>query len=300
MGTVLAARVSGDRTAVATEAAFEAVREVDALLSTWTGRSEIARLNQAPVGARAAPSPELDTILAQAFQLADSTQRAFDPTVGALDDAWDLRGAGRVPDSAALARAIAAVGSSALTYADGAVIRHVPAAWIDTDGFGKGAALVAAARALAAHGITSALLNFGGQVLAIGSPPGSDGWDVPLAHPADRGHAAASLRLRDLSAATSAQSERGVRVAGTWVGHVLDPRTGRPVPAWGSVTVVHADPLTADALSTALFVMGPDDGLHWAETHGVAALFLIHTPAGLVVRATTGLADRVAGAAIGG
>jgi thiamine biosynthesis lipoprotein len=142
--------------------------------------------------------------------------------------------------------------------------------------------------------VEQALLDFGGQVLAIGD------WAIPVADPRDRGRPAVTLQLRDASASTSAQSERGIEVDGQWFGHVLDPRSGRPVPPWGSVTVVHDDPLTADVLSTALFVMGPDDGLHWAETHGVAALFLIHTPAGLVVRATTGLADRVAGAAIGG
>jgi thiamine biosynthesis lipoprotein len=63
--------------------------------------------------------------------------------------------------------------------------------------------------------------------------------------------------------------------------------------------VVHDDPLAADVLSTALFVMGPDLGRQWAEAHGVAALFLIQTPAGLVVRTSTGL-DRTAGVVIGG
>jgi thiamine biosynthesis lipoprotein len=297
MGTVLTAQVAGNRAvaAAATEAAFAAVQDIDGLLSTWIAESEISGFNHSPIGTPVALSPALDALLSPAFLLADSTGRAFDPTVGPLDDAWDLRGAGRIPDLSALRDALAATGAEGVTDGGGVLIRRHPAAWIDTDGFGKGAALRAAATALAAHGVTSALLNFGGQVLAIGSAADGDAWEIPVADPRDRGRPAATLRLRDRSASTSSQSERGVLVAGTWYGHVLDPRSGRPVPPWGSVTVVHADPLSADALSTALFVMGPDHGLPWAEAHGVAALFLIDTPAGLIARTTTGLAGLVAG-----
>jgi thiamine biosynthesis lipoprotein len=180
-----------------------------------------------------------------------------------------------------------------VAYGGGAITRRVPAAWIDPDGFGKGAALRAAAARLARHGVDHALLSFGGQVLAVGA------WDIPVADPRHRARPAATIRIHDASAATSAQSERGIEVEGRWFGHVLDPRSGRPVPPWGSVTVVHSDPLTADVLSTALFVMGPDSGLQWAEIHGVAALFLIDTPARLVVRTSTHL-DRLTGVAIGG
>jgi thiamine biosynthesis lipoprotein len=75
--------------------------------------------------------------------------------------------------------------------------------------------------------------------------------------------------------ATSGTSERWAQVDGRRLGHILDPRTGRPAPAWGSVTVVHPDPLVADILSTALYVMGPDEGLRWLDDHpGIAALFL--------------------------
>ena len=68
---------------------------------------------------------------------------------------------------------------------------------------------------------------------------------------------------------------RQIEFDGRRFGHVIDPRTGIPAPAWGSVTVVHPDPMVADILSTALFVMGPREGAHWADEHGFAALFLI-------------------------
>jgi thiamine biosynthesis lipoprotein len=115
------------------------------------------------------------------------------------------------------------------------------------------------------------VLNFGGQVLVLGENDDGQPWPVPVAHPSRREEAVALLRLRgDRSVSTSSQSERP--------NHILDPRTGRPVPAWGSVTVVAADPAVADILSTALFVLGPEAGMAWlADRKDVGALFVVET-----------------------
>ena len=84
-----------------------------------------------------------------------------------------------------------------------------------------------------------------------------------------------SLRLTDVSASTTSQSERYVEAAGERIGHVLDPRTGQPVPAWGSVTVIARDPLVADILSTTLFVLGPVRAKEWAERLGEVGVLLL-------------------------
>lgn len=283
MGTRLHARVAAGeagRGIAAIEAAFDAVRRADRLLSTWRDDSEIHRLNAAPPGRPVALPPALLGLLAETDRWRRVTRGAFDPGVGPLVDAWDLRGAGRVPEPGELDRAMAAAGLAgfALDSAAGTALRRRAGSWIDTGGFGKGAALREAGAALLAHGVRTALLNFGGQVLALGAGEGEggDGWRVPVAHPARRGDPAALLVLRDRSAATTSQSERLVVVGGATYGHVLDPRNGRPVAPWGSVTVVAADPLVADVLATALFVMGPEVGLDWLGRHDdVAALFLI-------------------------
>ena len=251
----------------AIEAAFDAVRATDDLLSTWRDNSELARLNHAPLGEPAAVSPALSRILVEVVHWSRETGDAFNPAVGALEDAWDLRGQGRVPDSAELSRARARSGRQAFRLsADGRTLcRMREGAWLDSGGFGKGAALAAARDSLVAHGLTSALLDFGGQVLALGADAGERPWTVPVAHPRHRLEPVARLALRDRSASTSAQSERFVEVRGRRYGHVIDPRTGQPVPPWGSVTVVAADPLLADILSTALLVLGPDAALAWAR-----------------------------------
>ena len=248
----------------ATEATLLEVERYDRLLSTWDPDSEIARVNTAPPGIPLSLTPELAGLLEEAEAWAVRSGRRFDPTVGALVDVWDLRGEGRIPTEVDLAEALARTGPEAfaLDRRTPAVRRLVPGAWLDTGGFGKGAALRAAARVLKDHGVARALVDLGGQLWA-GSEVGEP-WPVGIAHPARRHETVAVLEVGGVSVATSGTSERWGEVEGERLGHILDPRTGRPVPAWGSVTVVSPDPLEADVLATALYVMGPDEGMAWA------------------------------------
>lgn len=280
MGTALTARVAGataDAGIRAIEAAFDSVRTLDAVLSTWRDDSELARVNAAPVGAVVPVTPRLARLLSLVSGWVHATGGAFDPAVGPLVAAWDLRGQGRRPGPEELAAARAATGMRwfVLDTAAPSVRRLATRAALDAGGFGKGAALDAARRALRPSERSGALFDFGGQVFALGSGPDGRPWAVSVADPRDRTRAALTLRLSERSAATSAQSERFVTVAGEPLGHVLDPRAGRSVPAWGGVTVVHREAMSADILSTALFVMGLETGLAWAEQHGIAAVFLV-------------------------
>lgn len=271
MGTLLRLRIAApDRGAAlsGSEAALAAVEGMEARLSTWRSGTEMDRANRAPVGEPVPLSAELTSLLAEAFRWAEATGGAFDPAVGALVDAWDLRGAGRRPTPHRLERAMAASGAAGIRLDPGAgtLTRLDEAAWVDPGGFGKGAALRRARDALSERGLERGLLDFGGQVLALGSETGDGtGWEVEVAHPSARDRPVVSLRLSDASAATTGTSERFVEVDGERVGHLLDPRTGRPVAPWGSVTVVARDPLTADALSTALYVLGADGALEWGQ-----------------------------------
>lgn len=300
MGTGLVLRLEAADRPMAGRAAEAAIRQVertDDLLSTWRPEAELARVNQAPAGLETVLSPRLLTLLREAAALRDATGGAFDPAIGALVDAWDLRGAGAVPDADGLRAARAATGWERFRLTASGIVRLHPAAWLDAGAFGKGAALRAARGALESEGARRALLNFGGQILAMSTgdtPP----WRIGVTDPGARAHAIAVLVLRNGSVATSGQSEQMLEVGGRTVGHILDPRSGEPVPAWGSVTVVDQDPLRADALATALFVLGPAHGWAWAETHHVAALFLSRDATGLLLRPTAALASGRMGAVL--
>ncbi len=280
MGTLMTVSVRAhDRTASesAAEAAIASVERYDRLLTTWSASGPMAAVNSSRPGRAVRPESELMVLLGEAESWAERTGRAFDPGVGALVDAWNLRGTGRIPAPRELTAALHRVGPAAIDIDPqaGTVTRHVDGAWLDTGGFGKGAALRTAAGTLRARCVRRALLDLGGQVLAI-TAPGEAPWTVAVAHPARRDTQVATLHLANASAATSGNGERGVVVHGVRVGHILDPRTGRPAPWWGSVTVVSADPLEADVLSTALYVMGPDEGLARArDLPDVGVLFLV-------------------------
>jgi thiamine biosynthesis lipoprotein len=139
---------------------------------------------------------------------------------------------------------------------------------LDLGGIGKGFALDRAAVILRSRGVSSFLLDAGGQVLAAGRPPGEEGWLIGVVEPSRRERPSLSLLLRDASAATSGNSQRA--------GEILDPSTGLPVAGAGSATAVAPDATSADALSTALFVLGPERGTAWARNRKDAiALFLL-------------------------
>lgn len=276
MGTelVIATRATDrERGFQAIDAALQSVRRLEAILSDWQAGSEISRLNHSDVVTVAPMSRELTPLLARAVEWSRMTDGAFDPGLGALVDAWGFRGSGRVPGPAALAAARLHSGILKFTIDTmaGTFQRPDSGSWIDTGAFGKGAGLSEAREALKSRGVTTGILNFGGQVLVFGDTTVTIG----VARPDQRTVETMHLRLRNGSAATSAQSEHYIEVAGRRFGHILDPRSGMPVSPWGSVTVVHPDPMVADILSTALFVMGPEAGMRWLKGRDIAALFLV-------------------------
>jgi len=277
-----------------------AIEAAEARLSTWRGDTELARLNRAPAGAPFALSPALAADLEDAVACARETGGAFDPTVGPLVAAWGLRRGGRVPGNAELERAVAATGVSGLALDGRTAIRRRADLAIEEGGWGKGAALRDALAALdrpgGACGVRRVLLDLGGQV-AVWNAAGSAAWTVDVADPRKRDRAVVALRVDRGSVSTSGNSERGIQVDGKRYGHILDPRTGRPAPDFGSLTVWAADPLLADCLSK-LYVLGPERALAWAAAHprfgsGVEILALVPKGGRIEARASPGLAGRL-------
>ncbi len=290
MGASLAVRLQAESRSAAlavAEAVFEEVARLESVLSSWSSDSELGRINHAPPLRETVTSHELTYLLKDAARWTVATGRAFDPGIGPLVDAWGLRTGGRLPSEEELEAALAASGIEHFEIQDGLARRTHQNAWIDAGGFGKGAALNAARTVAERAGISAGVLNFGGQLLLLGPRPSYE--PVTVADPRNRSQAAATLKVGGGSVATTSLSEKHFALGGKEFGHILDPRTGRPAPAWGSVTVVADDAMAADLLATALFVMGPEAGLKWAERNGVAALFLKTSKSGIEATWTSGL-----------
>ena len=294
MGTRLSVTVeAGDRrTAVgASEAALLAVAQVEARLSTWVEDSELSRLNRVQPKTDFAASPELESDLREASRWWKETRGAFDPGIKSLVEAWDLRGGGREPSAGELASALEAAGFDHLTVDSGVARIDVPGFGIEEGAFGKGIALRQASGAALAAGAECVVLNFGGQIEVAG---GCDEEWIDVADPDHRDRGLARLPLNNGSIATSGNSERGLQIDGVRQGHLLDPRTGSPVPDWGTVTVVASDPVAADCISTALYVLGPVLGAEWLQQHPeIEAVFVVRTAEETELIATPGLMGRL-------
>lgn len=294
MGTSLRLQIRGSERSAALAASEIALRAVEASeqrLSTWRSDSELSQLLKQPAGQLHLCSPLLASELEQASAWAARTNGAFDPTIAPLIAAWDLRGSGRWPSPAQRLKALERVNFRRVQVR-GNRVRLQPGTRIEEGGFGKGAALDAAREALAALPDIEAMLDLGGQVSLTS---GARTRQVPLAHPDDRARVYLYLQLRaGESMATSANTVQAKITPQGFIGHLLDPRTGEPARDFGSVTVISSCALAADALSTALFVMGPEAALAFAEAQqGVEALILKRGPQGLQAKYTRGLHGRI-------
>ncbi|MBI5365239.1 MAG: FAD:protein FMN transferase [Planctomycetes bacterium] len=256
--------------AAAYVAAFERVAELERCLSDWDDTSEASALSRAPVGTWSALSEPLGRVLERALHWQRASAGAFDPCLGALTR-LARSDAARLPDDAELARARASTGPGALEFEPGRARLVRSGARLDLGGIGKGFALECAAEELERRGVHSALLDFGGQVLALDPPPCASGWEVRLRDPRHPEATLGSRLLVRCSVATTADYERGRVVDGTRVSHVLDPRTGRPVEGMLGAIVLHASATDADALSTTLFVLGAEAGERFARANGLEA-----------------------------
>jgi FAD:protein FMN transferase len=275
MGTI--ARVAifdGDRGPATFDAAFARLRRVDASMSLYRPDSDVVRLN-AHAAVHAEPVPrDLFDLLARARAISAATDGAFDVTVLPLLRAW-----GAYPELRYLPSSNpAAVGFEGMQLdATARTVRfRLPGMAVDLGGVAKGFALDRAREALAARGVRSARLDLGGNLALLGVGPGGT-WRVAVRDPVEPTRACGVLVLAAGSAvATSANYARDFAREG-WraPSHVYDPRTRRPVLARVAVTVWAPDAATADALSTALLVLGPTEAVPvLARMPEVGALFV--------------------------
>lgn len=300
MGTKAWVTIAGLNDGAAERAAHEAFREmyrIESVMSTWRPSSEISRLNAESSGAPFAVSRELYSLIDSSLFYAKATSGAFDVTIRPLVRLWGFQGGeAAIPPDAGIVRALSDVGYQKISLDSAASTVTLPSGMqIDLAGVAKGYAVDRCVAALAALGVRNALVNIGGNIYAMGAPPGEKGWRIGVRDPKGGLETVGTLVLRDEAVATSGNYENFVEIEGQRFGHIIDPRTGRPASSVLSVTVVAPTGLASDALSTALFILGPDDGRAVTERlAGVAALFAMPDDHGIVYRAAGDIARRLA------
>ena len=261
------------------EEAFEEIERVEAALSNYRPSSELSRINGGAADAPVITDPEVFALLARALDYSRRTDGAFDITVGRLMKAWGFfRGAGHYPSDDELARARAQAGWQGVRLDDRARSVYFLKRGIELDlgGIGKGYALDRVSALLREAGVKAALISSGSSsIYAIGAPPGKAGWLVRVPDPLDRTLTLSTISLKDQSLSTSGSYEKFFRLNGRTYCHIMDPRTGRPVEGMLQTTVIAPDATDSDALSTAVFVMGPQQSARLLDKiPGAAAVFV--------------------------
>jgi thiamine biosynthesis lipoprotein len=273
------------------ESALDVLEDTEAQLSTWRDDSAISRLNRAAIDAPWHADASLCRLFADLYEWQERTMGAFDPAVGALAGAWRIHDDGQVPTLAQLDAARARTGLKLVDFdRQGCTLVRRAEATVDVGAFGKGEALDRVAAMLAGR---AWIVDLGGQVAVGGTPPGGTPWVIDVAHPQNRDRPVMQVEMRSGSLSTSAGSERDVYVGDVRIGHILDPRSGKPAAFTGSVVVWHERALIADIVSTARYVMGPAEGLTWAEARGIAAAYLIPSSYGVATAATAAFTSRL-------
>jgi len=245
----------------AAEAALDLIDELEEQMTVYRDTSEVSRLNAA--GRVAEVEPQLFALLERCSVLTHDTSGAFDVACGALVKCWGFyKREGSIPTGAELNEAMARTGfRHVILNADTRAVRFArPGVELNLGAVGKGYALDRAAELIRTQfGIRSALLHAGGSsVRAVGRPPTDfRGWRVSVRHPHDDRRTLGSVFLGDEALGTSADTYQHFEYNGRRYGHVLDPRSGRPVSGARSGSCIAPTAADADALSTAFFVAGP-------------------------------------------
>ena len=243
----------------AADDAFGRVSALNSILSDYDPNSEASRLAAGAPRVWHTVSPELADVLRLSHEVHDASDGAFDPAIGRLTLLWRAaKRTGALPADNDLDAALRASGSEHVEVHphDDRVRFDTTGLVLDFGGIGKGYAADEALRVLASHGLRSALIDFGGD-LVLGDPPPDhpDGWLVTVRTGLDEPR---SVRLSCRAVATSGDLEQFVEIDGTRYAHIIDPRTGLGLTRRTAATVIAPSGWLADALASAACVLAPD------------------------------------------
>lgn len=301
MGTTWSVNLVAPKSLSLLDALNGVQRELDrvvAQMSTWEAASDLSRFNRASAGTWHLLPEEFFAVLSYALSVAEISGGAYDPTIGPLVNLW-----GFGPEPARTTQPVAADLDAArarcgwrqlLLEPEGRRAFQPGGLYVDLSSVAKGFGVDQAARFLFEIGVRDFLVEIGGELRGEGTKPDGTPWWVALERPPTGGAALDETvaALHGLSIATSGDYRKFVEIDGCRLPHTIDPRTGAPVAGKpSSVTVLHRECMRADALATAITVLGADEGMRFAERQGVAALCLTRARHGFDERMTSAFAS---------
>jgi thiamine biosynthesis lipoprotein len=277
--------------------------DINARMSTYDPDSELSRFNFSDSTDWVDSSAELVAVVKEAVRVSTLTDGAFDVTVAPLVDLWGFGPEARpeqIPSPAQIAAATERTGYSHLGARDlpPSIRKDLPGLHVDLSAIAKGYAVDRVAELLESTGIDNYLVEIGGELRGRGHNATGSHWRIGIEQPSFTSRSVHTvITIDDVGIATSGDYRNYFEREGVRYSHTINPRTGRPIDhELASVTVVDSSAMTADALATALMVLGPEEGYRLAERENIAACFIIRASDGFVDRKTPSfephLADR--------
>lgn len=301
LGTIVRITLYGDDSEKLKDVLDLSMKEIERLenlLSVNISSSDISLVNRASGEYPVKVSEETGFLLEKALGWSEQTEGAFDPTVGKIVKLWGI-GTERaaIPSPEQLKQAMELTNFrkvSVIHKAEGTFVQTAKGQRIDLGGIAKGYVTDKVRDLLVNWGVSSALIDLGGNIAVFGSSPKPGKWKLGLQHPfKPRGEYFGIAEVSDVSVVTSGPYERYFESDGVRYHHIFDPGTGYPAQSdLASVTIISPDSTDADALSTALFVMGYERSKSFLkELKNIEAVLVAIKPEGTIVYVTQGISD---------
>jgi len=289
MGTVIEISLIGDDEGAANKAAlqaFQEIKRIETLMSPWLASSDVTRISRSAGKEWVKASRETVEVIRKAQEISELSEGGFDITVGPLTELWRKAREKKIPPSAEEVKERLDLVNFKNIEVDqeGKVFLKKKGMAIDLGGIAKGYGVDRAFDVLRSLGYKNLIVNAGGD-LRVGGSKFDQPWMIGIQDPRTSQKIMAKISVSDMAVATSGDYEKFFIYEGKRYHHIFNPRDGFPAKGYQSVTIVTKDCITADALATAVFVLGPEKGYSLCrKLDGVECLIvdgegkIIHSP----------------------
>lgn len=273
---------------------------VESIMSTYQTDSELSRFNSSQSLQWQAVSRPLFTVLKEAQRINKLTTGAFDITIGPIVNLWGFgvdTTAYNTPNTTLIETQLQKTGSDYLQLDETTqhIKKTIPSLYLDLSAIAKGYAVDQVAERLEQYGIADYMVEIGGELKLKGKSASNKHWQIAIEKPITTNRAIQKvLSLSDIALATSGDYRNYFKVDNVHFSHIIDPRTGNPIThQLTAITVLADTAMTADAMATALLVLGPEHGYYLAQKEGIEALFIIKNKQGFVEKASSAFIEKI-------
>jgi len=280
MGTLVEISVrepDREKAQLAISSAFDEMRRLEKLMSTHLANSEISRLNALAGGKSSLTvSPEVLDVIRRGIHWGNLSNGALDISIGPVSNLWRFNDENpSLPDSQRLAQAVGLVNFREIEVDDSNVRLRQPGMSLHLGAIAKGYAVDKAMAVLQNNGIRHAMINAGGDLMVLGERKDGQPWNIGLQHPKQPEKLIASFALSEKAVATSGDYQKYFMIENTRYHHILDPANGMPARGVISSTIIAKTVMDADALATAVFVLGPEKAMALVDSLDAVEIMMV-------------------------